>query len=197
MVNGYNESKLTGVYKMNKYFMDQYIIFDVATIENNGKREITEIAAIKLNEKLEKLSVFNSNVGSDELLLNVLPAFENWIIDGQADCKFMYSWGRSQRNQIIEEAKEKNYKGKIFDLLLYFSSLQHVFKNMKDDKLYTVENAMKKINIEYKKRQCLMDEVYNVVDIFNVIYGKWIHPGIPAFPKPGEIIFTGEKYWLK
>jgi hypothetical protein len=189
---------------MTKYFMDHYIIFDIKTSDNNGENEIIELGAIKLNEKLEQIDTFHSNIKISieqncefEPLIKVLPKFEDWIRNIQADYKFMYSWGRTQRNQIIEEAKRKNYVGEILNLLLCFSSLQHVFKNMKDNKLYTIEKAMKKIDIEYKKSQCLMDDIHNTANIFNTIYGKWIHPGIPVFPKPDEIIFTGEKYWLK
>lgn len=178
---------------MENYFMDHYIIFDVEIVERSRVKEISEISSIKLNETLEIIDTFNSKT---ESLVNILPKFEGWIKKGQADNKIMYSWGRTQRNQIIEEAKSKNYNGDIFDLLLYFSSLQHVLKNMKDDKLYTIKNAMKILNIEYIERKCLMDDVNNTVKIFNEIYGKWIHPGNPVFPQPGEKIFTGKKYWL-
>ena len=180
-------------YRMAKYFIDQYIIFGVKLLEDN----IVELAAVKLNETLEEISCFNQSIESNKSIIDILPKFEKWIKEGKADEKLMYSWERNHRNKIIEEVKAKNYKGKINDLLLDFDSLQHVFKNMKDNKLYTVKDAMKKIGLEYIKEMNLTEEVNNVVKIFIEIYGKWIHPGNPVFPKPDEKIFTGKKYWLE
>ena len=182
---------------MSEHFLDHYIIFDIAALENNGEDKIVEIGAIKTNEVLETIDSFNQKIELSKHLTDILPDFENWIKKDKADYKFMYSWGKNQRDKIIGEAKEKNYCGNIYDLLLYFSSLQHVFKNMKDNKLHTIKNAMKELGIEYKENNCLMNNIHNVVNIFCEIYGKWIHPGYPLFPTPDEKIFTGEKYWLK
>lgn len=175
----------------------QYIIFDLEATcwkKKNKPKEIIEIGAVKLNEKLEiadtfsefvkptinlKLSEFcktltsikQEDVDNAKTFDDAIEEFERWILTLSDDIKLI-SWGYYDKKQILGESSVKNYFGKIIKLLeKKHISLKHEFAKMRKEKPCGMKKALNKLNLPLEGTHHRgIDDTKNIAKIFKAVY---------------------------
>jgi len=181
--------------------MRNYVIFDLeATCVKDRKvgftNEIIEIGAVKLDEDLHQVDTFQTfikptiNPHLSEFCINLttisqqdvdngvdfaeaLQQFAHWITM-ETDDIMLLSWGHYDKNQILNEAKIKEYYGEINELLNFHRSLKHDFAELKKKKACGMTKALQLLQIEQVgTHHRAIDDALNIAEIFKAIYGEY------------------------
>lgn len=176
----------------------RYIIFDLEATcweEKNDKvKEIIEIGAVKLNERLEIIDTFSEfvrptinpdltefcktltsikqeDVDDAKTFDDAIEDFEKWILSFGEDIKLI-SWGYYDKKQILEDSRHKNYSGKIINLLeKKHISLKHEFAKIRKSRTCGMKKALDILNLPLKgSHHRGIDDAKNIAEIFKVIY---------------------------
>ncbi len=174
-----------------------YIIFDLEATcweKSEGRiSEIIEIGAVKLNDNLETVSHFSkfikpsinpvlsefctkltsitqSDVDYASPFEEVIVEFEKWIISEDNEVR-LFSWGRYDKKQILQECSVKDYKGNIIGLLNEHYSLKHQFAEIKGIKLCGMSHALRLLGLELEGTHHRgIDDAKNIAKIFKTVF---------------------------
>lgn len=176
----------------------RYIIFDLEVTcweEKNDKvKEIIEIGAVRLNEKLEIVDTFSEfvkptinpkltdfcttltsikqeDVDNAKLFNDAIRDFENWVLSSSEDVKLI-SWGYYDKKQILEESTVKKYSGEIIRLVENnHISLKHEFARMRKSRTCGMRKALDILNIPLMGTHHRgIDDAKNIAEIFKKVY---------------------------
>lgn len=176
-----------------------YIVFDLEATcwKNNDEgrlNEIIEIGAVKLDDNLEIIDEFSSYVKpivNSQLSLfcrelttirqedvdgapvfdEAISEFWNWIfLTGEN--VVLLSWGHYDRKQILREAAEKNYSGKIVQFLEDgHRSLKHEFAKTRHIKPCGMAKALQLLDLPLEGvHHRGIDDAKNIARIFRAVF---------------------------
>lgn len=176
----------------------KYIVFDLEATcwKNNDEgrlNEIIEIGAVKLDDELEVIDEFSSyvkptlypelsafcreltticqeDVDSAPVFDGAIRAFENWILSTGTDV-LLLSWGHYDRKQILREAIEKKYSGKIIQFLDGgHKSLKHEFAEVRQIKPCGMAKALQLLSLPLEGvHHRGIDDAKNIARIFQTV----------------------------
>ncbi len=179
----------------------QYIIFDLeATCWErsntlNLSHEIIEIGAVKLDQHLNEISLFQcfvkptinpilsdfcteltsiqqSDVDQAPTFEDAIDQFVRWIDDHEP---VVLSWGYYDKSQLIKECEEKKVKSEIIQLLNNHHSLKHEFAEITKRKPCGMQKALNILNIELiGTHHRGIDDAQNIAKIFKNIFPQWL-----------------------
>jgi len=175
------------------------IIFDLETTcwhssEKDNISEIIEVGAIKynvkthmiedemrfyvkpmLNRELSKYCVNKTKISQNDIdcglsFIFAMEKLNRWI----GDEKIVISWGTFNKNQIRRESFLKAYNGDLLDVM------QKNYRNLKDDfmKVFNMKQdiglnkASVLCGLKLNKSQKVLDDIKNMIDIYEVIKEK-------------------------
>lgn len=183
----------------------KYIVFDLEATcwENNDEgrlNEIIEIGAVKLDDTLEVIDEFSSyvkpiinpqlsefcrsltairqeSVDSAPVFDVAINKFENWIFS-TGDNVLLLSWGHYDRKQILREATEKNYSGKIIQFLEEgHRSLKHEFAKVRRIKPCGMAKALQMLDLPLEGvHHRGIDDAKNIARIFRTVFHEFELP---------------------
>lgn len=179
----------------------QFIIFDLeATCFEHGQQnhEIIEIGAVKCDAQANPAASFQTyvkptknpvlsqfckdltsisqeNVSSAPYFAEAMLAFEEFILDSFSPQEtFLLSWGHYDKNQIETESVQKNYNGRILDLLKNHHSLKHEYAKLTAQKPCGMKGALLQLGIPLDGTHHRgIDDATNIMKIFQKIYSDW------------------------
>ena len=183
--------------------MEQYIVFDLEATcwsreqTDENLHEIIEIGAVKLDENMNQLDVFQTFVKPKEnpdlsdfcmeltsirqsdvdyapLFAEALIEFEQWINHKDEDITLLLSWGHYDKTQLTRECEAKGYQGKIIDLLESHHSLKHEFAELRNTKPCGMEKALRILGLPLEGTHHRgIDDALNISNIFRSVYDEW------------------------
>lgn len=174
-----------------------YIIFDLeATCKENDrsfKNEIIEIGAVKVNEKLEVVDVFDKfikprlnptltnfckelttitqdDVNNADSFSTVIEEFKQWIGVDQKDY-LLCSWGFYDKSQLSKDCKLHG----LDDSWVYkHISLKHQFADIKNTRPCGMEKALKMLKLPLDGTHHRgIDDAKNISKIFMSCFKQW------------------------